>query len=92
MKIKWFCALCWRHGELECDESAAHVQGVISHKLDVDRDMAAFKIPAGADPSSANAPWMDKYPAVFCAGDVHTGERRGKYAGMAGKQTAFDFS
>lgn len=69
---KWFCRICWRNGELEfgdrdlADAQAKHLKAV-NAGLNPQNTPNPTKFPA-------NHPLMEKYPGVYCPGDVHFGE------------------
>lgn len=70
---KWFCAICWRNGEMEGDDMALARQ---DHRMDVRRGIAANDNPAGVDPSKVLHPeFFQKFRGVDCVGDIRIGER-----------------
>lgn len=72
--MMWICRLCWRKGKLIVNmplKEALRV-GAHNHRYLVDLDMRAGKVPAGMEDYS-NAPFMEKYPGVYCAGDIRIG-------------------
>jgi hypothetical protein len=91
--MKYFCRKCWRSGELpfEMPEVEALRNAALLHRRAVDLDMRAVLVPAGCE-GWANAPIMERYPAVDCAGDLKIGEPPRKRGRFDRKQVPrFDF-
>lgn len=88
IKTKWFCALCWRNGEIDNGDLAT---AKLDHSVDVRGDMKAMKAPSGMDWTKDLSAIMLRFPGVLCKGDVRIGERQTKPRYEKPEAMAFDF-
>lgn len=91
--MKWFCRLCWRHGDLfvAMPEDEAIKHAIVAHRNEVAIDMEAVKVPVGLE-GMRDRDFMDKYPSVDCAGEIELGTPHAKGARFDKRlMPSFDF-